>query len=471
MATLTYQSPVSLRNSWQTLPGRELLISARTSSRYHRLAPIVRAACRCALMCFVLLIGWAAPIVSTNASDIGTVAADISQPITIAADWCTRWRQGVYDVYYLRGNCYLNQGLTYARAPEAVLWVDHTGGTQKPTKVIAYFESTVQKKVVVDYQDQSKSLGKEQSPTWFERLYTTAPLKLKLPQAESEPDSRPAIYDRGLEQFDPHRRQQLQLAQFTEFAPTVDPAQPLPTGMRRYQISPRNNSSPSLESRVLPNGERVSVLAGGIRVLIEGLTAENIPAAVGPVNTIDISTDRVVVWSGGAELGIGSANVQSQDSPFEIYMEGNIEFRQGDRVVYADRMFYDVRRQIGVILNAELLTPLPKVDDYEYQGLVRLRAGAIRQLDQSHFSATNAQVTTSRFEEPSYHFASNEITFQDIQTQTFDPKTGEPVVEHQHLAESQGNWVYAGGVPVFYWPTIAHRFKQAVVLYRWHPCR
>ena len=29
-------------------------------------------------------------------------------------------------------------------------------------------------------------------------------------------------------------------------------------------------------------------------------------------------------------------------------MEGNIVFRQGDRTVYADRMFYDVRRQIGI---------------------------------------------------------------------------------------------------------------------------
>jgi hypothetical protein len=53
-------------------------------------------------------------------------------------------------------------------------------------------------------------------------------------------------------------------------------------------------------------------------------------------------------------------------------MEGNIEFRQGDRIVYADRMYYDVRRQIGVILDAELLTPLPRYADHKYQGLVRL---------------------------------------------------------------------------------------------------
>ena len=64
--------------------------------------------------------------------------------------------------------------------------------------------------------------------------------------------------------------------------------------------------------------------------------------------------------------------VQAHDAPLEIYMEGNIEFRQGDRVVYANRMFYDVRRQIGVILDAELLTPLPTIDGKEYGGLERL---------------------------------------------------------------------------------------------------
>ncbi len=419
----------------------------------------MRAVSSCALL-FITM-----PMVSF-ASDISTIAADSTQPITIAADWCCRWRQGVYDVYHLRGNCYINQGLTYARAPEAVLWIDHTAGTKRPTKVIAYLESDTKKRVVVDYRQikqtdsKAKALGKEEAATWFERLYTTAPLRLKLPQAAPEPTSRPAIYDRGLAQFDPQRRRQLLLAQFTEFAPVPDASQPLPVGMRRLQISPRNDSSPSFESRPQPNGERITVLSGGIRVLIDGLPATDAPAALGPIGTVDISTDRVVFWSGGAELGFGGSSFQSQDSPMEIYMEGNIEFRQGDRVVYADRMFYDVRRQIGIILNAELLTPLPRVNDFEYQGLVRLRASAIRQLDQSHFSAINAQVTTSRLEEPSYHFAANEIAFQDVQSQVFNPRTGEPVIEHQQMAESRGNWVYMGGLPVFYWPTIATDLRK-----------
>ena len=77
-------------------------------------------------------------------------------------------------------------------------------------------------------------------------------------------------------------------------------------------------------------------------------------------------------------------------------------------------MFYDVRRQVGVILNAELITPLPRTEELDYQGKVRLRAAAIRLLDASHFSAIGAQVTTSRLEEPAYSFGSNEIRFEDI---------------------------------------------------------
>lgn len=413
---------------------------------------------RCALL-IVTVVGVVYGATS-HAADIGTAPADPIEPITVAADACSRWQQGAYEVYHLRGNCYLNQGLVYARGPEAVLWIERGEAFGQATKVIAYFEDQQGKGVIVDYRDgaptvpTAQSLGRETSSTWFRRLYTAVPLRLKLPTAALAPDPRPAIYDRGLAQFDPQRRRQIALAQFTEFAPVPTGAQPLPLGMRSIQFGGRSDVLPDVLSQELPTGGRVTTATGGLRVLIEGLPTANIPAAFGPIGTVDISTDRAVVWSQGA-LTFGGQTVQSSETPLEIYMEGNIEFRQGDRVVYADRMFYDVRRQVGVILNAELLTPLPKTEDFEYQGLVRLRAGMIRQLDASHFSATGAEVTTSRLEEPAYSFGANQITFEDLQTQTFNPLTGEPEIEHQYLAESQGNAVYIRGIPTFYWPRLA----------------
>ena len=256
----------------------------------------------------------------------------------------------------------------------------------------------------------------------------------------------------------------MQLAQFSEFVPAPGDQPRLPPGVRRIRSFPRYGSSLVVDFRRNQNGETVGVVSGGVRVLIEGLPETGVPGLGGPMSTVDISTDRAVIWASGIQGDVSGEGMQQQDAPLEIYMEGNIEFRQGDRVVYAERMFYDVRNQRGVLLGAELLTPLPPRGDLKYQGLVRLRAGALRQLDQSHFSAANAMLTTSRLEEPGYAITASEITFEDVpQTvvdpatgaPVFDPTTGEPLTVHEQLAVSRGNVLRVRGVPVFYWPTIA----------------
>ncbi|WP_145063022.1 LPS-assembly protein LptD [Adhaeretor mobilis] len=416
------------------------------------------------------------PAVS-QAADILHADVNSNQPITVAADWCSRWQQGVYEVWYLHGHCYLNQGLTYTRGKQAVLWIDRREGPHGPKKVIAYFEPEEGGHVSVDFRrtgdassDQpGQVIAHEQSPRWFSRLTTSAPLRMELPTAAPEPATKPAIYQRGLDQFDPDRRHQLMLAQFTEFAPTPGIEQGLPLGTRRFQILNRSDVDNTLEWKQLANGQNALVAKNGIRVIIEGLTSNGLPGALGPVGTVDISTDRAVVWAAGVQSGLAGSGVQSSEDPLEIYMEGNIEFRQGDRIVYADRMFYDVRRQVGIILNAELLTPLPRTEKFKYQGLVRLKAAAIRQLDDSHFAATDALVTTSRLEEPAYHFGSQQIMFEDVHQTVvdsrtgqplIDPLTGTPVVDHKQLAESRGNSLYVRGVPVFYWPTIATDLEE-----------
>jgi hypothetical protein len=218
---------------------------------------------------------------------------------------------------------------------------------------------------------------------------------------------------------------------------------------------------PRIKGAKSPTGENVVIVEGGIVVVIQGLTVPGLPESIGPIGDVDIETDRAVIW-GLDPSTLGNA-VQPADAALEIYMEGNIEFRQGDRTVYADRMFYDARSKRGIILNAEVLTPLPQSLEEQYPGLVRLRAAAVRQLDESHFIAQDAILTTSRLEEPSYHLASETITFEDIQRPAIDPFAGIPAVdpvtlmprvEHQQLVESSNNYLYVGGVPVFYWPSI-----------------
>ena len=61
---------------------------------------------------------------------------------------------------------------------------------------------------------------------------------------------------------------------------------------------------------------------------------------------------------------------------------------------------------------------------------MRLRASAIRQLDNAHFVAQNGLVTTSRLEDPSYAFTADEIQFEDLQQPLVDPLTGGPHTAH-----------------------------------------
>ena len=379
----------------------------------------VSVAAACMRQSFALVMPCAAPRRSTplRADDIQVVDSTAHEPITVAADWCTHWQEGVYDVWHLRGNCYLNQGLTYARGPEAVLWVDARNFPQQPIKVIAYFEAgdgrarrrrlrQLAGDAASERRARPAARARRGSSGWKRPRRSSwklpaagrgagrAPADLRARARAVQSRSPPAAAARAVQRVRARARRR---------------RRPLPPGMRTFKFYPRSDAPYELDWKRLANGEMAAVVSGGVRVLIEGLPTEGLPAGFGPLGVVDISTDRAVVWASGVNPLAAGAGVQTQDAPLEIYMEGNIEFRQGDRVVYADRMFYDVRRQIGVILNAELLTPLPAIDDYQYQGLVRLKADAIRQLDDTHFAATNALVTTSRLGEPAYDFSPREI--------------------------------------------------------------
>jgi hypothetical protein len=263
-------------------------------------------------------------------------------------------------------------------------------------------------------------------------------------------------------QFTPPPLPQAIPSPYPQTVPAPAPAGPRPASVRSVHLRRRyEDPGPTFDPIRTPQGENILVVNGGINVIVQGLSVDGLPDYLGPLGDVDIETDRAVIW--GIDVSNFDQSSQPADMPLEIYMEGNIVFRQGDRTVYAERMFYDIRNRRGLILGAEVLTPLPQTGPDQYQGLVRLKAAAVRQLDQSHFVAQDALITTSRLEEPSYHLSSNTITFEDIQRPALEPYAGVPAVDpvtlqqridHQQTVESQSNFLYVSGVPVFYWPTI-----------------
>ena len=238
------------------------------------------------------------------------------------------------------------------------------------------------------------------------------------------------------------------------FPPVVPPPGLSSVSARDLTVQSRGGSN--LQIRGIPGrNEMTFVLSGGVNVIVEGI--QNLSGLAG--EQIDLEADRIVVWT--ANLGaLGAERTRvSGDTPIEFYLEGNIVFRDGDRVVFADRMYYNVNRRYGVILNAELLTPVP-----DYDGLLRLKADVLQQLDESRFQGYGAAITTSRLGVPRYWFQSEAVQFQDIQRPMvdpvngqaiIDPATAQPLVDHEMLATARSNFVYVGNWPVAFWPVLA----------------
>jgi len=231
------------------------------------------------------------------------------------------------------------------------------------------------------------------------------------------------------------------------------------TGGRRITVYTRSSVPVQFEWRRDPRSNQwMAVIDQGVNLIVEGLTG----VGVGPieVSMIDVSTDRLVLWTSGIEEpDLTGQRPLADDVPLEIYMEGNIVFREGERVTYAERMYYDVNNRIGIVLDAEMLTPVP-----DYEGLMRIKSEVLQQTGRDRFFARNSFITSSRMGRPGYRIQTADTYVEDDQRPLFDPfsgaplvdpVTGEPLVEHHRLATGRNSLLYLGEFPVFYWPILA----------------
>ncbi|MCE9526139.1 MAG: LPS-assembly protein LptD [Planctomycetales bacterium] len=377
------------------------------------------------------------------------------------------WEQGSYEVWHVRGGAEIRQGKTIARAPEAIFWIDRADAfSGQPSKVIAYFEGNGSEKVNVQFgpagNPDSLSRNKPTSltdRTWLGRFHTQAGIQIAAPlSGQSSSQVAPAIFERGLEARSPNSKMgDVAPAQFAvpraageEIAPPT--AQPIRPANRRVRFFPRGHGRWQVKSFNDPvAGEQVTLLTSGVQIAVEGIDQ---------IGNASLEADNIVLWSPKLDLlNPAGREIREGETHYEVYLEGNIVFRQGDRVIYAERMYYNITREYGVVLNAEMLTPVK-----DYQGMLRMRARVLEQRDAQHFAAMDADLTSSRLGVPRYRLASGNVMLEDIQRPLLDPFTqqplvdpvsGEPEVNHQLMATSQNNFIYLAETPVFYWPTIA----------------
>ncbi len=405
--------------------------------------------------------------------------ADSHQPLRIVAATAHHWTEGVYDVWWLEGNCTITQGQSTARAKHAVLWVERGGPFGNPPfKLLTYLEGDVSIETggnaavattgaaaggAAKPAATAKPVVHLRDERWFGRLYSTSEPAFLVPSPGAEPDPKPAVYTNAVAARNPIPAGAIQRTQFSEFGAPVTTAPvaaaAVPPGARRIRIFPRTDVPPQIQTIPSPTGsETTAVISGGVNLIIDGLPN---------FGSLDVSTDRLVIWTTGLENGRFSGEaLQRDDTPLEIYLEGNVVFRQGNRIVQSPAMYFDVQQRIGEALDAELLTPLPTP---KYPGLIRLRADVLRQVDTDRYVAQNASFTSSRLGEPTYELRSSSAVFEDIEhpevnfftgAPEVDPRTGEPRIAHEERVTARNDLLYVEGVPVFYWPVFSSDLER-----------
>lgn len=259
-----------------------------------------------------------------------------------------------------------------------------------------------------------------------------------------------------------------QAPQRPDWAPVDNDSMPRTlSGGSGIQIRPRGGVEGSIKS-IVRGDERIVILSTPTQI--------NIFAETG---VVEISADRIVAWT-PADSFSGLEGLGAHNAPVELYLEGNIEFVQGNNRYHAERMYYDVQGQNGVILDAELYSNVgpiatnPLRNDFPMP--FRVKADILRQLSPTQIQANNAAFTTSLIGVPRYWIQSETLSLDTGNTsilgqlaQRSEAPTTAPtdlLTQFEQLRVSSRNTaLYLENWPVFRWPTFTTDLAKNPSLY------
>jgi hypothetical protein len=223
-----------------------------------------------------------------------------------------------------------------------------------------------------------------------------------------------------------------------------------------------------------PDGVRTVIYRNGVNIL----------STIPKFGVVDIEADNVVIWrkpkpdKGEPRLGPQGERIEDADEPFEVYLEGNVIFRQDEgrfagkadqRTYRASRAYYDFVTDRFVALDGEadlfapnLISPMkvkaPRID--QFRTPVQRPDGTFVLSSDPEIRADRATSTGSRFPNPAYKIYNRSITLNRRTTPLTDPNSGKLIKgpegdEGQDQVwryDARTNLFYMGRVPVFYWP-------------------
>ena len=355
--------------------------------------------------------------------------------ITISGDIAHQWQDDGETVVLLRGRCVIATGDVKLSAQKMVLWHKTEGTARSTTDTLDVF---LEGDVRLDRPGQSSNTS-----ATFLTLRTRDGVSYDVHhRLEVEPATDDVLYQRGLASRQEENHRTVRQAQHVLGEEDADVSQldsfalpPQTSEMTRMHIFPRDAvpfSVMAKQSTATTPPEQVWILSGGIRLLIEGLDIEGLDInGMEKIEMVDLAADHMVIWTESlGENGFSpdrGETVQSRNTPFTVYLEGNVVIRQGQNVLRATRTTYEARERRGLYHDVELRTHIPQL-----QGDLRIRAERLKQRAKGSFHAQRAWVTGSKFGVPGYRLRATDIFLEERYTQPWigvgnvpiDPETG-----------------------------------------------
>ncbi len=385
-----------------------------------------------------------------NATTLSYPKSDQKAPIVVSSErgWVKETEK--YVVHFLEGDCSIRQGDDSAQGPCGIVWVDKQRNEYYGTREVTVFLESGPS------EDPLKiELGEGQTSTriydrkWLGRFYTLATVPTLIMNPQPPQEEEPPILQRALAMMSPDHSV---IAQVQYVAETPAPSATKTEGVRFRKVT-LNSIGDRLASGSFDvykgNKDRgIAIITNGVNLVIEGVQGHDMISG----DIVDISAENVVAWTSFSpqKLSPGSSFSMEESEDLEVYLEGNIIYRDATRTIEAQRMYYDVKNQIAYVLDAQLSTTIEDIKGLS--GAVRIKAEILQQLGDGLFTAKNSLLTTSQLGEPSTSIRSRNMTLNQNVVGT---RFGSSEPEARHILVAENNYLAIGKVPVFYWPWMA----------------
>jgi len=421
------------------------------------------------LACRLVLVAlWLGYINSAGAEVTNWTPADgaNAKPIVVSGDDVASWTENGERVVLLQGNAGVEQGSTRIHAKQIYLRIDVDG--------YARFNRYALKLVAEGNVELVDSKGRKNADFVISEMQTREEVRIesrnkKIVKHQPIDD---VFIQRALAKLPQSPIQQVGTRTSNQ-TPAIPqpPAQPpvamgpvLPSGSppvgaaasRILNINPRTSAPFQVAAFQMPNGEQVIVVTGGVLLTIRN---------IGAMGLIDIEADQLVFWtrsdSNNTLEKLRSADGLSS-SEQEFFLSGDVQIRNRtgpqERILRAEQVYYDVRRNVAVARNADLELKDPKLPER-----LHLQAEELHQLGPKKFEADNAAVSASRMpSDPGLKVLLSHATLEDREYERrtlfgiplYDPVTGAPQKGSEKLVRGENAVLQLEGVPVFYLPVL-----------------